>query len=132
MPILNAGPTIVTSQAKAAVKFYAKHFDLTANDYGAGDECWYWTLTFGENSEMSLMLPLGGWAESDGTGLFFYLEYGTEAEVDAMFERLTAAGVRVVSEQGDEITAPYRTGSMYQIWAVDPAGTRLMLLTTTE
>jgi hypothetical protein len=33
--ISTAGPTIVTSKAKDALAFYATHFGLTANDYGA-------------------------------------------------------------------------------------------------
>ena len=36
MNISTAGPTIVTSKAKDALAFYATHFGLTANDYGAG------------------------------------------------------------------------------------------------
>ena len=114
-----AGPTIVTRKAKEAVAFYAAHFGIVANDYGAGDDCWYWTVSFGERGELSFMVPQGTETEFTGQGLFFYLELADNAEVDALRERLVAAGV--------DAPKPALDGGMYQFWITDPAGLRLMI-----
>jgi predicted enzyme related to lactoylglutathione lyase len=132
MTIHNAGPTIVTSKGREAVAFHAKHFGAEVNDYGAGDECWYWTVTFGGNSELSFMMPQGGEPEFDGKGLFFYLDIDTHADVDALCKRIVASGLTPLTESGAAITKPYLDGGMYQFWLVDPAGVRLMLHSTTE
>ena len=123
MPVKLAGPTIVTSKAKEALAFYAAHFDLAANDYGAGTDSTYWTLTFGKNSELSFMEPEGGEPEFGGAGMFFYIELDDAAGVDAQHARLRAAGVDA---------SPLKTEHfMYQSWATDPSGLRIMIYTTT-
>ena len=122
MNVSVAGPTIVTSRAKEALAFYATHFDLVANDYGAGDDCWYWTLTFREHSELSFMTPQGGEADFTGQGMFFYVELPDGAAVDALYRRMDAAGL--------EASAPMLEDGMYQYWVTDPAGLRLMVHAT--
>jgi predicted enzyme related to lactoylglutathione lyase len=119
--ISTAGPTIVTSKAKDALPFYATHFGLTPDDYGAGDESWYWTFTFGEHSELSFMLPQHGEPDFTGQGLFFYVELADDAEVDALRQRMIAGGVQV--------SEPKEEDSMYQCWLTDPVGLRVMVFT---
>lgn len=119
MQIKSAGTTFTTTKGKEAVDFYAQHFGAEVDDYGAGADCWYWTVRFGPGLELSFMAPQGGAPEHDGVGTFYYLELADRAAVDAQRERMAAAGIEVpeaaVGEGG------------YAFWMADPAGVNLMV-----
>ena len=123
MTVKSAGPTIVSAKAAEAVAFYAKHFDVTVEDYGAGADCWYWTIKFGSGMELSFMAPQGEAEEGvfTGAGLFYYIGLASDAEVDAQHARMTAAGI--------DAPAPLLEDGMYQFWITDPTGLALMILT---
>ena len=120
MHIKTAGVTLTTPKAKEAVGFYATHFDAVVNDYGAGEDCRYWTVTLGvKEAELSFMIPGPDAARFTGVGQFLYVDLDDAAAVDAQRTRLLDAGI--------EVGSTFTEHGMYQFLLRDPAGLEIMV-----
>jgi predicted enzyme related to lactoylglutathione lyase len=118
-----AGTTIISTKAKEAIDFYVSNFDVHVNDYGAGADTWYWTLTFAQGAELSFMMPVGLTVdlvgEFDGKGTFYWLLLSDATEVDALHAKLASAGAKLTPIKTEDM--------MYQFWVTDPAGLPVMV-----